>query len=66
LRAPEIAAETGAAPMSWLLIAAGLVGAAMLALGFGLIVPLGGGIAGLCDLAGIASAMVFIGLIDGQ
>jgi hypothetical protein len=52
--------------MSWLLIAAGLVGAAMLALGFGLIVPLGGGIGGLCDLAGIASAMVFIGLIDGQ
>jgi hypothetical protein len=52
--------------MSWLLIMAGLVGAAMLALGFGLIVPLGEGIGGLCDLAGIASAMVFIGLIDGQ
>ncbi len=51
--------------MSWLLMA-GLVSAAMLALGLGLIVPVGGGIGGLCDLAGIASAVVFIGLIDGQ
>ncbi len=44
----------------------GLVGAAMLALGLGLIVPLGGGIGDLCEPTGIASAMVFIGLMDGQ
>ena len=38
----------------------------MLALGFGLIIPLAGESAGPLRLAGIASAMVFIGLIDGQ
>ncbi|MGA2795391.1 MAG: hypothetical protein ABSE69_18090 [Roseiarcus sp.] len=52
--------------MSWILIVTGLVGAALLALGCDLIVPLGSGIGGLFALGGIASAMVFIGLIDGE
>ena len=52
--------------MSWLLIATGLIGAFMLALGCGLIVPLGSSLGGLCDLAAIASAMVFFGLTDGE
>jgi hypothetical protein len=53
-------------PMSLLLIATGLGAALMLALGCNLIVPMGSGIGGLCDLAGIASAMTFFGLADGE
>ncbi|MGA2793017.1 MAG: hypothetical protein ABSE69_05710 [Roseiarcus sp.] len=52
--------------MSWILIATGFVGAALLALGCELIVPLGSGIGGLFALGGIASVLVFIGLIDGE
>lgn len=51
--------------MSWLLIATGLGATLLLALGFNLIVPLSSGISDFCDLAGIASAMVFFGLTDG-
>jgi hypothetical protein len=52
--------------MSWLLITTGLAGAFLLALGCGLIVPLGTSLGGLCDLGAIASAMVFFGLTDGE
>jgi hypothetical protein len=41
-------------------------GAALIALGSNFIVPIGSGIGGLCDLAGIASLMVFLGLLDGE
>ncbi len=51
--------------MSLSLIATGLGGAALLALGFGSAGPIGGGIAGVCDVAGIASALMFFGLLDG-
>lgn len=51
--------------MTWALIATGLGGAAMLALGCDLIVPLGQGISSLCLLAGITSTTVFCGLMDG-
>jgi hypothetical protein len=66
LRAQKIPADSGSSPMSWILIVTGLVGAALLALGCDLIVPLGSGIGGLFALGGIASAMMFIGLIDGE
>ena len=40
--------------------AAGLFG-----LGFSRIVPIGGGLDTLCDLAGVASALLFLGLFEG-
>jgi hypothetical protein len=41
-------------------------GAALLALGSNFIVPIGSALGGVCDLAGIASLMVFLGLLDGE
>ncbi len=38
---------------------------ALLTLGFAVIAPIGGGLDGLCDMAGVASAVVFVGLVDG-
>ena len=37
----------------------------MLALGFNLLLPLGGGLA-VCVLIAVASAIVFFGLVDGE
>jgi hypothetical protein len=51
--------------LSWGLIVSGALAAMMLALGFEVITPLGGGLDTLCDLAGVASGMLFIGLADG-
>jgi hypothetical protein len=50
--------------MSLPLIVSGLVGAALLAVGSGFILPLSSLVGGACDLAGIASAMVFFGLAE--
>ena len=47
-------------------IVSGLGGAAMLAIGSNLVVPIGTGISSVCDLAGVASVMVFLGLMDGE
>jgi hypothetical protein len=52
--------------MTWVLIVTGLSGAAMLALGCNVIVPLSSGIAGLCDLIAVASILAFCGLTDGR
>jgi hypothetical protein len=52
--------------MSWVAMISGIGGAAMLALGCNLVVPIGSGIGGICDLAGVASVMVFLGLLDGE
>lgn len=41
-------------------------GAALLAIGSNFIVPIGSAVGGVCDLAGIASLMVFLGLLDGE
>ena len=38
---------------------------AMLALGFDLLLPLSSGLDTVCVLTGVASAMVFFGLVDG-
>ena len=46
-------------------IVSGLCAAALLALGFGRVAPLGGGLESLCDLAGVASAVVFFSLVEG-
>ena len=52
-------------PMNWPVILSGLVSVAMLALGFNLLLPLGSGLEPVCVLTGVASAMVFFGLVDG-
>ena len=51
--------------MRWALILSGMGAAAMLALGFNMVLPLGGLADTLCDLAGVASAVVFLGLAEG-
>ena len=52
-------------PMNWPVILSGLVSVAMLALGFNLLLPMGSGLEPVCVLTGVASAMVFFGLVDG-
>jgi hypothetical protein len=52
--------------MTWALIATGVGGAIMLALGCNLLVPLGEGLSILCDFIGVTSMMMFCGLLDGQ
>ena len=51
--------------MNWPVILSGLVSVAMLALGFNLLLPVGSGLEPVCVLTGVASAMVFFGLVDG-
>jgi hypothetical protein len=51
--------------LSWGLILSGVSAAVLFALGFDVIAPLGGRLDTLCDLAGVASGMLFIGLADG-
>jgi hypothetical protein len=51
--------------MRWAVILSGLGAAAMLALGFNVILPLGAAADSVCDLAGVVSAIVFLGLAEG-
>ncbi len=51
--------------MSWGLVVSGVLAALLLALGSNMVAPLGPGLDAVCDLAGIASGMLFIGLADG-
>ena len=57
--------ELSEVSMNWPVIMSGIICAAMLALGFNLLVPLGSGLEAVCLLTGVASAMVFLGLVDG-
>jgi hypothetical protein len=50
--------------MSWPVILSGVVCAAMLALGFNFLLPLGSGLEAVCILIAVVSAMVFFGLMD--
>ena len=52
--------------MNWVAIVSGLGGAAMLTFGSNMVIPLGSGISGVFDLAGVASVMVSLGLMDGE
>ena len=52
--------------MTYVLIVTGLSGAAMLALGCNVLVPLSSESADLCDLIAVASMLVFCGLTDGR
>jgi hypothetical protein len=51
--------------MSWPVFLSGLFCVVMLALGLNLLLPLGSGLETVCVLTGVASAMVFFGLVDG-
>ena len=48
------------------LFLSGACGAALLALGFNLVLPLDATVSGLCNLVGAASAVLFVGLMDGR
>jgi hypothetical protein len=52
--------------MNWSLMISGLGGAAMLALGSGFVWPMGTAVGGICDLVGVASAVVFFGLAESE
>jgi hypothetical protein len=45
-------------------ILSGVICVAMLALGFNLLLPLGSGLDTVCVLTGVASAVVFFGLVE--
>lgn len=51
--------------VSWGFVVSRVVAAALLVLGFDLIMPLGERLDAICNLAGLASGVVFIGLSDG-
>ena len=51
--------------MSWPMVVTGLGGPGMLAIGSGLIWPMTAALGGVCDLIGIASIVVFLGLAEG-
>jgi hypothetical protein len=46
-------------------ILSGVACVTMLALGFNFLLPLGSGLETVCVLTGVASAMIFFGLVDG-
>jgi hypothetical protein len=50
--------------MRWPVIVSGVVCVTMLALGFNLLLPVGSGFETVCILIGVASAMIFFGLVD--
>jgi hypothetical protein len=52
--------------MSWSLMISGLAAAAMLALGSGFIWPMGASFGDICDLVGVASTVVFLGLAESE
>jgi hypothetical protein len=57
--------QIGGVPLNIVAIVSGLCAATLLALSFSGIAPLGGGLESFCELAGVASAVVFFGLVEG-
>jgi hypothetical protein len=51
-------------PMNGPAVLSGVICVAMLALGFNLLLPLSNGLDTVCVLTGVASAMVFFGLVE--
>jgi hypothetical protein len=47
-------------------LGSGLLCAAMLAFGFDVIIPVSSVVSELCNLAAVASGIVFLGLLDGE
>jgi hypothetical protein len=48
------------------IVVSGMICAIMLAVGFGSIIPISSVLSELCDLLGIASGIVYAGLLDGE
>ena len=46
-------------------VISGACAAGLLSLGFGRIAPIGGALDTLCDVGGIASTLLFLGLLEG-
>jgi len=57
--------ENWEVPMRWAVILSGIAADPMLALRFNIILPLDRASDTLCDFAGVASAIVFVGLAEG-
>jgi hypothetical protein len=51
--------------MTWIVILIGLGGAAMIALGLDVWLPLGGAVSAILDLVGVALVVHFVALMDG-
>ncbi len=51
--------------MSWSTILSGVCGAAMLALGVDIVLPLGVAASAVCDATGVALVVLFVGMTDG-
>jgi hypothetical protein len=47
-------------------VANGLICAAMLAIGFGLVIPVSGIVSAFCDFLAVLSGTAFIALLDGK
>jgi hypothetical protein len=51
--------------MTSLIVGSGLICATMLAIGFGVVIPVSSAVSDLCDLLAVGSGMFFVGLLDG-
>ena len=49
-----------------LTVGVGLLCAAMLAMGLGVLIPVSGAISDLCNLLAVGSGIFFVGLLDGE
>jgi hypothetical protein len=49
-----------------MMIASAIVGVILIAVGSNFVVPVGTGVGGMFDLAGIALIVMFLGLIEGE
>ena len=63
---PRFARKVEQARTPMALFLSGVCGAAFLTLGIDPVLPLGATLSGLCDLIGLASAVFFVGLMDGR
>ena len=49
-----------------LIVGTGLLCAAMLAIGFGVLIPVSSAVSDLCNLLAVGSGICFVGLLDGE
>jgi hypothetical protein len=49
-----------------LIVGTGLLCAAMLAVGFGVLIPVSSAVSDLCNLLAVGSGIFFVGLLDGE
>ena len=49
-----------------LIVGTGLLCAAMLAMGFGVLIPVSSAVSDVCNLLAVGSGIFFVGLLDGE